>query len=143
MGLDPASGVSGSTVVTTQYNDFPNLRWLGKMNGTTQVYSSAYRDKWVCVEVHMKLNTPGQSNGQFAFWVDDHLEAQSSTLNWRGSYTTYGINAIMLENFTNAGAPQQQDRYFDNFIVSTQRVGCAGAAPATKVPNPPTGVTAN
>jgi hypothetical protein len=139
LGLDPATGVSGSTVVTTTYNDFPNLVWLGKLNGSTQVYSAANRDRWMCIEVHMKLNTPGQSNGQFGFWVDDHLEAQASTLNWRGSYTGYGINAVLLENFQNAGAPQQQDRWVDNFIVSTQRIGCSAAA-APKTPNPPTNV---
>jgi hypothetical protein len=144
LGLDPASGVSGGSVVTTQYNDFANLKWLGKLDGTTQVYSSAYRDKWVCVEVHMKLNTPGQSNGEFAFWLDDKLEAQGKTLNWRGTYTAYGINAIFLENYQNTGAAQQQDRYVDNFIVSTQRVGCtAGTTPTPVKPNPPTDVKAN
>ena len=144
LGLDPVSGVVGSQVVTTKYNDFDHMTWLGKQNGTTPVYGPQYRDKWVCVEVHMKLNTPGQSNGEFAFWLDDKLEAQGKTLNWRGTYTAYGINAIFLENYQNTGAAQQQDRYVDNFIVSTQRVGCtAGTVPAPVRPNPPTDVKAN
>jgi hypothetical protein len=139
LGLDPASGVSGSQVVTTQYNDFDNLRWLGKTNGTTQVYDSAHRDKWMCIEVHMKLNTLGQSDGEMAFWVDGHVEAQKTGLNFRGSYGSYGINAIMLENYTNSGAPQTQSRYFDNFVVSKNRIGCV----ADVRPNPPTDLRSN
>lgn len=140
MGLDPATGVSGSTVVTTGYNDFANLRWLGKANGTTQVYSPEYRTKWVCVEMQMKLNTLGKSDGVLAFWVDGKLEAQQTTLNWRGSYTGYGINSVMLENYVNGRVPHDQTRYFDNLVISKQRVGCQGAV---KTPNPPTNVSTN
>ena len=139
LGVDPASGVSGSQVVTTKYNDFDHLTWLGKKNATTPVYGTSYRDKWVCVEARMKLNTPGGSDGEMSLWIDNKLEAQSSNLNFRGSYTTYGINALLLENYVNAGAPQNQQRYFDNFIVSRSRIGCQGSGP---VPNPPTDVKA-
>jgi hypothetical protein len=143
LGMDPVSGVSGSTVVTTKWNDFNNMKWLGKLNGKTQVYSAANRDKWQCIEVHMKLNTPGQSDGVFAFWVNGQLEAQKTGLNWRGSYTTYGINAITLENWINDGPPQNQDRFFDNFVVSTQPIGCYNSGTTTaSAPVAPTNVTA-
>jgi hypothetical protein len=124
LGLDPATGVTGSQVVTTTYNDFANLRWLGKRNGTTQIYSQQNRGRWFCIEVRMKLNTPGTSDGAFAFWIDGNMEAEINGLNWRGSYTGYGINAIMLENYVNGGFDRTQARYFDNFIVSTDRIGC-------------------
>ena len=70
MGLDPVSGVQGSTVVTTKYNDFNNMTWLGKKNGTFQMYAAANRDKWTCVEVRMKLNTPGASDGVLSYSVN-------------------------------------------------------------------------
>jgi hypothetical protein len=139
LGLDPATGVSGSQVVTTKYNDFDNLVWLGKRNATVPVFGPTYRDKWVCVESRMKLNTPGSSNGEMSLWIDGTLDAQSSNLNFRGSYTTYGINALMLENYVNAGAPQNQSRYFDNLVVSRSRIGCQSQT----TPNPPTNVNAN
>lgn len=139
LGLDPASGVSGSTVVTTKYNDFDHLTWLGKRNATVPVFGPTYRDKWVCIEARMKLNTPGSSDGEMSLWIDEKLDAQSSNLNFRGSYTTYGINALMLENYVNAGAPQNQQRYFDNFVVSRSRIGCQATG---KMPNPPTDVNA-
>lgn len=136
MGLDPVSGVVGGTVVTTKYNDFNNMTWLGKRNGAFQMYAPANRGKWTCIEVHMKLNTPGASDGVMSFSVNGQTQATASNLNFRGSYTTYGINAIMLESFIgSSGAPQNQARWFDNFVVSTQAIGC-GSAPAR--PNPPT-----
>jgi hypothetical protein len=116
------------------------MTWLGKANGTTPIYSAAYVDKWICIEARMKLNTPGASDGQMSLWIDGKLDAQTSNLNFRGSYTTYGINAILLENYINAGAPRVQSRNFDNFVVSRTRIGCAAAG--TK-PNPPTNVRAN
>ena len=146
LGLDPVSGVVGSTVVTTTYNDFAHFDWLGEVNGPFQVYAPANVNKWTCVEVHMKLNTPGGSDGVLAFSVNGQQQAQASNLNFRGSYTAYGINAIMLEGYSNgAVSTQVQSRYFDNFVVSTQPIGCDAAGgtspPAPPVPNPPTNVT--
>jgi len=144
LGLDPVSGVVGSTVVTTKYNDFANMTWLGKHNGAFQMYAPDNRNKWTCIEVHMKLNTPGKADGVLAFSVNGQQQAQGTNLNFRGSYTTYGINGIFLEGWINSGAPQLQYRWFDNFVVSTQPIGCAaagGATPTATVPNPPTNVT--
>ncbi|MES2824868.1 MAG: hypothetical protein V4732_14785 [Pseudomonadota bacterium] len=124
IGLDPVSGVSGSTVVTTGWNDFPHMKWLGKADGSIQIYANENREKWYCIELHMKLNTPGSADGIFEFWINESLQANKSNLNWRGSYTTYGINALTLEGWTNGGAKQTQNRYFDNFVVSTRKIGC-------------------
>lgn len=139
MGIDPVSGVSGSTVVTTKYNDFDHLTWLGKRNGPLQVYAPENRNKWMCVETRMKLNTPGQSDGVMSFSVDGQLQAEAKNLNFRGSYTQYGINAILLESFGTTQHTQTQYRYFDSFVVSTKPIGC-GTSPATVRPNPPTNV---
>jgi len=140
LGLDPVSGVVGSTVRTTKYNDFDNMQWLGKRDGATQIYAAANVDKWICIETRMKLNTPGSSNGEMSLWVDGQLDAQASNLNFRGSYTGYGINSIMIENYVNSGAPRIQSRSFDNFVVSRTRIGCG----ATVVrPSPPTNVRTN
>jgi hypothetical protein len=138
LALEPVSGAAGSQVMTTKYNDFANFRWLGHTNGTTQIYAAANRDRWFCIEMHMKLNTPGAADGIGEFWVDSNLEARRADLNWRGSYTAHGINAIMLENYKNGGPTQTQSRYFDNFVVSTARIGCASTA---VLPNPPVNVS--
>ena len=135
LGLDPASGVVGDQAITTKYNDFANLRWLGKKNATTQVYSAENRDRWFCIETRMKLNTPGKNDGSFSLWINGILEAEKDTLNWRGEYTDYGINAIFLENYNGTRVEQTQSRYFDNFVVSTSRIGCYSKALPTAPSN--------
>lgn len=123
--LDPASGTDPQgTILTTTYNDFPNMRWLGAARGASPLFGASQVGPWRCVEVHVRLNDPGQVNGLFEFWIDGGLEASRTGLNWVGAFSTYGINAIFLENYWNAGAPQGQERYFDDFVVSTQPIGC-------------------
>lgn len=122
--LDPASGVAGSALATTEYNDFANLHWLGAVFGTTPVFSAADSGKWFCIEAHVKLNTPGQSDGVFEMWIDNLPEASAHGLNWVGAWQSYGINSIFVENYWNDGAPAERIRYIDNFVVSTERIGC-------------------
>jgi hypothetical protein len=33
---------------------------------------------------------------------------------------------VFFENYWNTGSPKLQERYFDNIVVSTQPIGCAG-----------------
>ena len=131
--LDPASGTDpAGNVVTSGYNDFAHLTWLGQGLGRTPVFDPAHVGQWHCVEAHVRLNDAGQSNGVFEFWLDSALDAQRTGLNWLGSYNAYGMNAIFLENYWNTGSPQAQDRYIDGFVVGTQRIGCGvpSSAPA-------------
>jgi len=123
--LDPASGVgAGGTVVTTTYNDAKHLHWLGSARSTTPVFAAASAGAWRCIEAHAKLNDPGAANGVFELWVDGRPEARREGLNWVGSYSAYGWNAVFLENYWNGGSPRTQERYFDNFVVSTRPIGC-------------------
>jgi hypothetical protein len=123
--LDPASGTDVNGVLkTTKYNDFANLRWLGIASGQTTLFDAAHVGSWYCIETRVRLNDAGLSNGVFEFWINGNLEASRSNLNWVGSYSAYGLNALFLENYWNNGAPAVQERYFDNFVVSTQRIGC-------------------
>lgn len=141
LAIDPASGVNSApnstSVITTSYNDFDNLRWLGKVEGSTQVYSDATKTQWKCMELQVKLNTPGNANGEFRFWINGEPEAERTNLNWRSSYTAHGINAIFLENYMGGGPQNEQFRYFDNFVVSTQRIGCAGDDVSSQPIHPP------
>ena len=124
--IDPASGTDEfGTLRTATYNDFPRLRWLGAAGGQTALFSSANSGKWFCIEVHMKLNRDDAGDGIFEYWVDGQLEAQRTGVNWIGAYSEYGINAVYLEQYwTSVPFSQAQQRYFDNFVVSTARIGC-------------------
>lgn len=123
--LDPASGTdTQGNVRTTKYNDFANLRWLGAQVGKTPLFDAAHVGQWYCVEARVRVNDPGQSNGVFELWINGNLEARATNLNWVGNYSAYGINALFLENYWSDGSPRQQERYIDNLVVSTQRIGC-------------------
>lgn len=123
--IDPASGTDELGMLQAEkYNDFARLRWLGYTRGTTPLFVDSAAGRWYCVEAHAKLNDPGQSNGVFELWIDGSPDARKDGLNWAGAFSAYGINAVFLENYWNAGAVQPEERYFDNFVVSTQRIGC-------------------
>lgn len=132
--LDPARGVKGQTdsIVTTGYNDFNNLTWLGNSPCSAFLISSTNESGyWVLVEASATLNTPGESDGSSRLWIDGRLEAERINLNFRGSYAKHGINAVFLESYWNTGAVKTEGRWYDNFIISEKPIG-----PVTCPPNP-------
>ncbi|MGB4833569.1 MAG: hypothetical protein WBP40_00900 [Candidatus Moraniibacteriota bacterium] len=144
LGVDPASGVSGSSVVTTTWNDFAHFTWLGADGGSIPVMGSARANTWQCIEGHLKLNALGASDGVQELWVDSTLDAQATGLNLRGSYAgTYnGINLFSVENYENAGlAITGRIRDWDNLVLATTRVGCTlDGGGDTTPPAAPTGL---
>ena len=124
--LDPVSGTDeeGNLLPYTAGNLGEGPRWLGIGRGMTRLFADSNVGPWYCVEAHLRLNDTGQSNGVFEFWIDGNPEARREGLNWVGAFNEYGINAISLDNYWNGGAPQDQERYLDNFVVSTARIGC-------------------
>ncbi|HYK83085.1 MAG TPA: hypothetical protein VEU55_08050 [Gemmatimonadales bacterium] len=125
LALDPVSGTDPlGNLQATRYNDFAHFRWLGKQRGVTPVFDAHHVGQWYCVETHAQLDDPGQSNGVFEYWINGTLEARETGLNWLGGYPAYGINAVFVENYWNPGAPTTEERYIDNFVVSTERIGC-------------------
>lgn len=123
--VDPVRCVDTNNQVKCHgYNDFANMDWLGNLSGITPIFATSHSDRWFCVEAHVKLNDPGQSNGIQEFWIDGNLEARRDGLDFVRSYTDYAINAVFFENYWNDGSSRDQERYFDNIVVSTQPIGC-------------------
>lgn len=131
--IDPATGIVDSKPVTTRYNDFSNLKWLGNRHGTTPVFSPAESGRWVCIESHVRLNSPGKVDGIFQLWVDGKLELSRDDINWHGQWDEYAINAVFLENYWNDGSVKRQSRWFDNFVIRTSPIGPAPAARPVKI----------
>lgn len=122
--LDPASGIKDGKVVTTKYNDFENLHWLGnKPAAKFPIHSTAEAGWWVCVECRAKLNTPGKKDGINQLWIDGRLEAERKNLDWRGTYEKFGINAVFVEAYWNKGSPVDQKRWYDNLVIATSPIG--------------------
>jgi len=127
--MDPASGIDTNGMLrSTKYNDFANLRWLGYRLGTTPMFADENAGTWYCVVGHVKLNTPGSLDGVFEFWINDTLQQSATNLNWHDTWnndtSNMTINAVFFESYWNAGSPVQQERYFDNLLISTQPIPC-------------------
>jgi hypothetical protein len=122
--LDPVCGVQGDLVVTQKYNDFEHMKWLGnKPVSKFPIHATEESGYWVRVEARAKLNTPGKNDGINQLWIDGRLECERRNLNFRGTYTKHGINAVFLESYWNARSPVTQSRWYDNFVISTKPIG--------------------
>ncbi len=115
---------SNNQVKCHGYNDFDNMDWLGGQSSVTPVFATANSGRWLCVEAYTKLNDPGASNGVQELWIDGSSEARKGGLDFVRSYQDYGLNAVFFENHWNSGSVKDQERYFDNLVISTTRIGC-------------------
>ncbi len=81
------------------------------------------KGKWVGVEVELLLNTPGSQNGICRIWIDDVLVYENLSLDSRGN--SRGINRIDFGtqvDLTNALNGINEYRYFDNIVISKNRI---------------------
>jgi len=93
-------------------------------------------DQWYCMEIHLKMN-PGASNDILEGWVDGVKKFDYSTATLDGAGSSWV--SLMLSGYWNEpGTHAAMSRWFDNIVVSTQRIGCIGGSPR---PATPTGLT--
>ncbi len=93
---------------------------------------SANRGRWMCWEVHLKMNTPGQSDGVAEFYLDGQRLLNATGLNQIGNGTTPGSdNRFQHVNWmSNVGGnsnlwPGETNYwYVDDLSLGTERVGC-------------------
>ncbi len=88
-------------------------------------FTSENLGRWICHEMHVKANTPGQSDGAYTFWVDGVVVVERTGVDLVGS-TDFHYNNAMLDAYWNGGSPAAQSRYYDNMVVATSRIGCGG-----------------
>ncbi|MBF7073740.1 hypothetical protein ISG33_10060 [Glaciecola sp. MH2013] len=95
--------------------------------------------QWHHIEIRQRLNTPGMRNGRLQGWLDGVLMIDDSSNSGvrDGGQSSTKINQLYFSTFfggSSAPASQwqpTQDVYatFDDFIVSTQRIGMGGSIP--------------
>ena len=99
-------------------------RWLPRAYSTLDYSEPANIGRWICIEVRVKLNTPGQSNGEIEYWADGEQILYRNGLNLRSDYDDYGLNFMQWDCYWNdPGSPASQSRFYDNFIISTGPIG--------------------
>ena len=84
-------------------------------------------DQWICVEFMLKHNTPGQPDGEQAFWVDGALQGHWKGFNWRKT-ASIKANALTLETYITDRWTKNPVNVvsFDNVVVARHYIGPVG-----------------
>lgn len=128
--LQPISSVVDGRPRATVYNDFDHFDWSRPARGRQPISASSETGRWICVESHLRLNTPGENDGYAAIWIDGRLDAERGDLDLRGTYEEHGINAIFFEAYRDKQrATTEGHRWLDDFVVSTAPIGPVVAPP--------------
>lgn len=97
------------------------------------------RGQWVCLELMMELNTPGRADGRMAFWVDGLNALEVTGMRLR-DIPELQLNKAWLQHYIAGGDAEQANAvWFDDMVVSTDYIGCAGpqaTEPATATAAP-------
>ncbi len=79
------------------------------------------RGRWYCFEAMIKLNRPGQSDGEQAFWIDGDRKYHQRGLRWRTS-DILRLNMLNLEIYIHRSA-RQNTVWFDDVEIGTEYIG--------------------
>lgn len=87
--------------------------------------------RWLCLEFHIKLNTPGQSDGMLEAWIDGVPAFSQGSLNIRGTIAENPHYHWIFGNYSNGvqgtpipGAPWYV--WIDDVVYSPEKVGPLG-----------------
>lgn len=131
--LDTSAQYGGTVVldVKAEHSNQQNgSGWLSVIRTDFTFANPANIGRWVCFEMEVQLNTPGQNDGHYRLWIDDVLKGEREGIDLRGNQT-YGINEAMLDCYWNGGSPHIQSRFYDAFVIATQKIGTEPGAGLT------------
>ncbi len=102
------------------------------------------REKWYSVEYQVKLNRPGQRDGEVRLWVDGNLVGEKTGINIRGGGGSgVRLNRVLIGGWYSNSArgnscanPSQPSRlYMDDIEIARQYIG-PQTRPTPSVPEP-------
>lgn len=92
--------------------------------------------RWYLVEGMIKINTPGQSNGEVRWWVDEVLNGQYTGQNINGG-SAHPCNGITIDQYF-GGAEEnprpQQYAWYDSIVAAAGYIGPKTVIPVGTVP---------
>ena len=82
------------------------------------------KGRWIACEFMLDHNTPGQADGEQAFWIDGELKGHWKGINWRKSDRLWA-NAFTLESYVTDRWTKQKTNvvYFDDVVISRRYIG--------------------
>ena len=88
------------------------------------------RGEWICAEFMLAHNTPGEADGEQAFWINGNLRGHWKDINWRKSETLMA-NALTLESYVTGRWTKQKENVvsFDDVVIAKEYIGPIATAP--------------
>ncbi|WP_206352290.1 hypothetical protein [Tautonia rosea] len=85
------------------------------------------KGEWICVEFMLQHNTPGEADGEQAYWIDGELAGHWTGINWRTSPTLMA-NALTLESYITDRWTKQEVNVvlFDDVVIARSYIGPPG-----------------
>ena len=143
-------GLSGSVSYTDRTHEWTG-RLMWREQGKVEFYMHFAEDRdrwwwdtegyqatfipgqWHHVEMHFRLNTPGQYNGLMEGWLDGRKAADYTQVKFReANQASSMITKIFFSTFFGGSsgdrwnARKEEFAWFDEFVVSDQRIGYPG-----------------
>jgi hypothetical protein len=109
------------------YSYFPDMKIDPKMN---KYWGNAFRPdekfliergRWYCMEMMVKANTDGKSDGEQAFWIDGKLIGHFKDIRWRTT-DKLKVNCFWLLLYVH-DSKRVNKVYFDDVVISTEYIG--------------------
>ena len=87
------------------------------------------KSAWICAEFMLKHNTPGQADGEQAFWIDGQLRGHWKGISWRKSPTLMA-NAVTMESYITDTWTKNPINIvaFDNLVIAKAYIGPSAPA---------------
>jgi len=108
----------------TGVNDWNTLQYRGHGVGGTPVFGGPQSIDWTCVVLHARLNTANQADGVTEILVEEQVDSQISTIDFRGIRDDLGFNQVSIPTFNEDPSADDQRRYIDDVVVSTASLDC-------------------
>jgi hypothetical protein len=97
--------------------------------GTNWIWHKNYlgfleKNRWYCIEQHVKLNTPGEKDGVLRAWIDGQFAFEKTDIRFRH------VDKLKIEevwmNVYHGGtksSPYDQHLFIDNVVIARQYIG--------------------
>ncbi len=79
------------------------------------------RGRWYCMEMMVKANTPGQADGEQAFWIDGEEKNRNTGIRWR-STNDLKINDFWLMLYVHHSTRVNRV-WFDEVVIDDEYIG--------------------
>jgi hypothetical protein len=102
----------------------------GQQTTNFAINYTATTNKWVWIEEHFVINTPGQADGILEFYVDGDLKGRHTDIPYRDSSMTRGWSTFQHTAEWGGGGgtvPATQYWWVDHTVISTTRIGRPGS----------------